>query len=172
MKRWMIMVIIFVIFFRKNSGIILFWKKRLQPPVLVCFEEIWIEKERYLDTKIARWITATSGNTESMEVMTMESNGQGHGESDPAPIPRDTSKLPILLSGDEDPGGSPPPPSAATGFVGSRNETALELPQLVGMNTLNPQSEKEREEGERRRRIMSMNQKARVFLFEVQVLSC
>ena len=119
-----------------------------------------------MESKIARCIATTTGNTKGMEVMAMESNGQRHGDGDPTPVARDSScKLPIL-SGDEDPGGSPPPPSAATGFVASRNDTAVELPQLVGLNTFNPQSEKdEREEAERRKKIMSMNQKARVFLF-------
>ena len=96
-----------------------------------------------------------------MEVMTMASSSQGHGENDPATVPRQSSKLPSLLSGDEAHGGSPPPPSVATGAIASRNGTAVELPKLVGLNTLNPNgSEKDdKGEAEKRKRIMSLNQK-------------
>ena len=101
--------------------------------------------------------------------MTMASMNQGHGENDPATVPR---KLPSLLSGDEATGASPPPPSAATGQVGSRNGTAVELPKLVGLNTLNPNSEKdEKEDAERRKRIMSMNQKVLSHFFKYLLFS-
>ncbi len=92
----------------------------------------------------------------------------GYGNDAPAPRPHYAApQLPKLQNGEDVslPRPSSPAPTAATGAGQTDDRDNFGLPKLVGYNTFNPGPPKdEKEEADKRKRIMAMNQKVIIII--------